>query len=178
LQQLRQRLQAILRPGYSVARIIGDEFLLLLESTDTESAVGMTDKVQQLLLKPLHVATHDFALDCRIGIACYPVDGNAPEELLRRAGIAMQDAADMASHLQVYRRGRDDAQQRQIRLIRDLRHAPGKAELLLHYQPKLDIADGQVRQAEALLRWQHPALGMVSPASLFRWPNGLAASSC
>lgn len=163
LQQLSQRLQEILRPGDSVARLIGDEFLLLLENTDTESAVGMADKVQQLLLKPLHVATHDFALDCRIGIACYPVDGNAPEELLRRAGIAMQDAADMASHLQVYQRGRDDAQQRQIRLIRDLRHAPGKAELLLHYQPKLDIADGQVRQAEALLRWQHPALGMVSP---------------
>ncbi|MDX1300386.1 MAG: EAL domain-containing protein, partial [Pseudomonas sp.] len=88
---------------------------------------------------------------------------NAPEELLRRATIAMQDAASMASHLQVYQRGRDDAQQRQIRLIRDLRHAPDKAELQLHYQPKLNIADSQVRQAEALLRWQHPELGMVSP---------------
>ena len=163
LQQLSRRLQAILRPGDSVARIIGDEFLLLLENTDSDSAVGIADKVQQLLLKPLRVATHDFALDCRIGIASYPVDGNAPEELLRRASIAMQDAAGMASHLQVYQRGRDDAQQRQIRLIRDLRHAPSKAELLLHYQPKLDIAAGQVRQAEALLRWQHPALGMVSP---------------
>jgi diguanylate cyclase (GGDEF)-like protein len=163
LQQLSRRLQAILRPGDSVARIIGDEFLLLLENTDSDSAVGIADKVQQLLLKPLRVATHDFALDCRIGIASYPVDGNAPEELLRRASIAMQDAAGMASHLQVYQRGRDDAQQRQIRLIRDLRHAPSKAELLLHYQPKLDIAAGQVRQAEALLRWQHPVLGMVSP---------------
>ncbi|WP_339412150.1 putative bifunctional diguanylate cyclase/phosphodiesterase [Pseudomonas sp. EA_35y_Pfl2_R5] len=163
LQQLSRRLQAILRPGDSVARIIGDEFLLLLENTDSDSAVGIADKVQQLLLKPLRVATHDFALDCRIGIASYPVDGNAPEELLRRASIAMQDAAGMVSHLQVYQRGRDDAQQRQIRLIRDLRHAPSKAELLLHYQPKLDIAAGQVRQAEALLRWQHPVLGMVSP---------------
>ncbi|MFI8383180.1 putative bifunctional diguanylate cyclase/phosphodiesterase [Pseudomonas sp. NPDC079086] len=163
LQQLSRRLQAILRPGDSVARIIGDEFLLLLENTDSDNAVGIADKVQQLLLKPLRVATHDFALDCRIGIASYPVDGSAPEELLRRASIAMQDAAGMASHLQVYQRGRDDAQQRQIRLIRDLRHAPDKAELLLHYQPKLDIAAGQVRQAEALLRWQHPVLGMVSP---------------
>ena len=163
LQQLSRRLQAILRPGDSVARIIGDEFLLLLENTDSDSAVGIADKVQQLLLKPLRVATHDFTLDCRIGIASYPVDGNAPEELLRRASIAMQDAAGMPSHLQVYQRGRDDAQQRQIRLIRDLRHASERAELLLHYQPKLDIAAGQVRQAEALLRWQHPVLGMVSP---------------
>ena len=163
LQQLSRQLQGILRPGDSVARIIGDEFLLLLENADSDSAVGIADTLQQLLLKPLRVASHDVALDCRIGIASYPVDGNAPEELLRRAAIAMQDAAGMASHLQVYQRGRDDAQQRQIRLIRDLRHAPSKAELLLHYQPKLDIASGRVRQAEALLRWQHPELGMVSP---------------
>ena len=163
LQQLSQRLQATLRPGDSLARIIGDEFLLLLEHGDSESAVGIADKVQHVLLKPLRVASHDFALDCRIGIASYPVDGHAPEELLRRASIAMQDAASMPSHMQVYQRGRDAAQQRQIRLIRDLRHAPGKAELLLHYQPKLDIAAGHVRQAEALLRWQHPELGMISP---------------
>lgn len=163
LQQLSRQLQGILRPGDSVARIIGDEFLLLLENADSDSAVGIADTLQQLLLKPLRVASHDVALDCRIGIASYPVDGNAPEELLRRAAIAMQDAAGMASHLQVYQRGRDDAQQRQIRLIRDLRHAPSKAELLLHYQPKLDIASGRVWQAEALLRWQHPELGMVSP---------------
>ncbi|CAN7204100.1 EAL domain-containing protein [Pseudomonas sp. LjRoot71] len=163
LQQMSRRLQATLRPGDSVARIIGDEFLLLLENTDSDSAVGIADKVQQLLLKPLRVGSHDVTLDCRIGIASYPVDGNAPEDLLRRAAIAMQDAAGLASHLQVYQRGRDDAQQRQIRLIRDLRHAASKGELLLHYQPKLDIAAGLVRQAEALLRWQHPVLGMVSP---------------
>lgn len=163
LQQMSRRLQATLRPGDSVARIIGDEFLLLLENTDSDSAVGIADKVQQLLLKPLRVGSHDVTLDFRIGIASYPVDGNAPEDLLRRAAIAMQDAAGLASHLQVYQRGRDDAQQRQIRLIRDLRHAASKGELLLHYQPKLDIAAGLVRQAEALLRWQHPALGMVSP---------------
>ena len=163
LQQLSQRLQGTLRPGDSVARIIGDEFLMLLENTDSDSAVGIADRIQQLLVAPLRVASHEFAMACRIGIACYPADGNAPEELLRRATIAMQDAASMASHLQVYQRGRDDAQQRQIRLIRDLRHAPDKAELQLHYQPKLNIADSQVRQAEALLRWQHPELGMVSP---------------
>lgn len=163
MQQLSRRLQAVLRPGDTVARIIADEFLLVLENTDSDTGVGIADKVQQLLLQPFRVGIQDIALDCRIGIASYPVDGNAPDELLRRAAIAMQDAAGLASRLQIYQRGRDDARQRQIRLIRDLRHAPGKAELLLHYQPKLDIAGGQVRQAEALLRWQHPELGMVSP---------------
>jgi diguanylate cyclase (GGDEF)-like protein len=163
LQHLSQRLQATLCPGDSVARIIGDEFLLLLESADSSSAVGIADRLQQLLLKPMQIGNQDITLECRMGIASYPVDGSSAEELLRRATIAMQDASGTASHLQVYQHGRDDAQQRQIRLIRELRHAPEKAELLLHYQPKLDIASDQVRQAEALLRWQHPELGMVSP---------------
>lgn len=163
LQQLSQRLQGMLRPGDSVARIIGDEFLLLLENSDSDSAVGVADRVQHLLLRPLQVGGHDFNLECRMGIASYPEDGNAPEELLRRATIAMQDVAGSGGYLQVYQRGRDADQQRQIQLIRDLRHAPERAELQLHYQPKLDLASGVVRQAEALLRWQHPQLGMVSP---------------
>ena len=163
LQQLSQRLQGMLRPGDSVARIIGDEFLLLLENSDSDSAVGVADRVQQMLLTPLRVGVHDFTLECRMGIASYPEDGSAPEELLRRATIAMQDVAGSGSYLQIYQRGRDADQQRQIQLIRDLRHAPERAELQLHYQPKLDLASGVVRQAEALLRWQHPELGMVSP---------------
>ncbi|TWC34638.1 diguanylate cyclase/phosphodiesterase [Pseudomonas sp. SJZ079] len=163
LQQLSRRLQATLRPGDSLARLVADEFLLLLENTDTDSAVAMADKLQQLLIKPVSIGTLDIALDCRIGIAAYPADGMTPEDLLRRASIAMQDAAQLPGRLQVYQQGRDTAQQRQISLIRDLPRAPAQGELLLHYQPKLDIRTGTVRQAEALLRWQHPQLGMVSP---------------
>ncbi|MBG0839497.1 putative bifunctional diguanylate cyclase/phosphodiesterase [Ectopseudomonas toyotomiensis] len=163
LQQLARRLQATLRPGDSLARLVGDEFLLLLEQCDGDSAVASADRLHQLLLKPLRIGTLDVALDCRIGIAAYPADGDTPDDLLRRARIAMQDAAQHSGRLQLYQQGRDAAQQRQIRLIRDLRHAAAQGQLLLHYQPKLDIREGLVRQAEALLRWQHPQLGMVSP---------------
>ena len=163
LQQLGRRLQAALRPGDSLARLIADEFLLQLDNCDSDSAVAIADKLQQLLLKPLHIGTQDVILDCRFGIAAFPGDGDNPEDLLRRAGIAMQDAAQQPGRMQLYQRGRDDARQRQMLLIRDLRRAPESGELLLHYQPKLDIASGRVRQAEALLRWQHPQLGMVSP---------------
>ena len=152
-----------LRPGDSLARLLGDEFLLLLEQCDGDSAVASADRLHQLLLKPLRIGTQDVALDCRIGIAAYPADGDTPDDLLRRARIAMQDAAQQPGRLQLYQQGRDAAQQRQIRLIRDLRHAAAQGQLLLHYQPKLDIREGRVRQAEALLRWQHPQLGMVSP---------------
>lgn len=163
LQQLSRRLQATLRPGDSLARLVADEFLLLLENTNSDSAVATADKLHQLLIKPLRIGTVDIALDCRIGIVAYPADGLTPDDLLRRASIVMQDAAKLPGRVQVYQQGRDAAQQRQISLIRDLPRAPAQGELLLHYQPKLDIRGGTVRQAEALLRWQHPQLGMVSP---------------
>ncbi|WP_338572381.1 EAL domain-containing protein [Pseudomonas canadensis] len=164
LLTVSQRLQAALRPGDTLAHLIADEFLLLLEGAGSDEAVGMADKLQQLLLRPQRINGHDLALDCRLGIAAYPADGESPQTLLERAAIAMKDAAQMPGRLQIYEQGRDLAHRRQITLIRDLRHAPNQGQLLLHYQPKLDIRQGHVRQAEALLRWQHPQFGMVSPA--------------
>ncbi|MEO8489866.1 EAL domain-containing protein [Pseudomonas sp.] len=164
LLDVSRRLQAALRPGDTLAHLIADEFLLLLEGAGSDEAVGVADKLQQLLLRPQRIGGHDLALDCRLGIASYPADGESAPTLLERAAIAMKDAAQMPGRLQVYEQGRDLAHRRQITLIRDLRHAPGQGQLLLHYQPKLDIRQGHVRQAEALLRWQHPQFGMVSPA--------------
>ena len=164
LLQTSRRLEAVLRPGDTLAHLIADEFLLLLDGAGSDEAVGMADKLQQLLLRPQRINGHDLALDCRLGIAAYPADGESAHTLLERAAIAMKDAAQMPGRLQVYEQGRDLAHRRQITLIRDLRHAPSQGQLLLHYQPKLDIRQGHVRQAEALLRWQHPQFGMVSPA--------------
>ncbi|MBF6026492.1 EAL domain-containing protein [Pseudomonas sp. P115] len=164
LLQTSRRLEAVLRPGDTLAHLIADEFLLLLDGAGSDEAVGMADKLQQLLLRPQRINGHDLALDCRLGIAAYPADGESAHTLLERAAIAMKDAAQMPGRLQIYEQGRDLAHRRQITLIRDLRHAPSQGQLLLHYQPKLDIRQGHVRQAEALLRWQHPQFGMVSPA--------------
>ncbi len=163
LQQVSRRLQAVLRPGDSLARLLADEFLLMVDGSDRDSAVATADQLQQLLIKPLRVGSHDIALDCAIGIAVYPDDGATPDELLRRANLAMRDAASAPGRLQLYQHGREDDHERQITLIRDLRRAAEAGELVLHYQPKLNIKEGHVRQAEALLRWQHPQYGMVSP---------------
>lgn len=163
LQQVSRRLQAVLRPGDSLARLLADEFLLMVDGSDRDSAVASADQLQQLLIKPLRVGTHDIALDCAIGIAVYPQDGATPDELLRRANLAMRDAATAPGRLQLYQHGREDDHERQINLIRDLRRAAEGGELVLHYQPKLNIKEGHVRQAEALLRWEHPQYGMVSP---------------
>jgi diguanylate cyclase (GGDEF)-like protein len=164
LQVIGQQLQLPMRPGDTVARLSGNEFLLLIHNAETDTAVAVADRLQRLLLKPQRIGDHDLALDASIGIAVYPASGDSPSELLQRAGIARQDAAQLPGRLQVYEDGRDLAHQRQISLIRDLRHAARNGELTLQYQPKLDIRNGRVRQAEALLRWQHPQFGSVSPA--------------
>jgi diguanylate cyclase (GGDEF)-like protein len=164
LQRAGEMLQGVLRPGDTLAHLIAGEFLLLLENFDCDSAVAAADRIQQLLGVQQHIGTHDVIMECLIGITAYPMDGQVAEELLSRASIAMGDAKTLPGRLQVYQQGRDLAHQRQISLIRDLRYAAANNELVLNYQPKLDIRSGHVRQAEALLRWHHPQFGMVSPA--------------
>nr|WP_284738965.1 EAL domain-containing protein [Pseudomonas sp. CG7] len=164
LRQTGQQTQPLLHPGDTVAHLIAEEFLVLLDGMDSDAAVALADRLQQVLLKPQHINGHDLALDCRLGIAAFPADGQNAQTLLERASIAMKDAAQMPGHLQIYQHGRDLAHRRQIALIRDLRHAANNGELLLHYQPKMDILKSHVHQAEGLLRWQHPQLGPISPA--------------
>uniref|UniRef100_UPI000F0177DD diguanylate cyclase domain-containing protein n=1 Tax=Pseudomonas viridiflava TaxID=33069 RepID=UPI000F0177DD len=164
LLQVGQRLQSTLRAGDTVARLSANEFLLLLDQTTSDGAVATGDALQRLFSEPQRIDNHDIALECCIGITVYPENGNSAQELVNRAAIAREDAAFLPGRLQIYQDGRDLAHQRQISLIRDLRKAPQNGELMLHYQPKLDIRQGTVRQAEALLRWSHPQFGNVSPA--------------
>jgi diguanylate cyclase (GGDEF)-like protein len=164
LRLISEQLKLPLRPGDTVARLSDNEFLLLVHNAETDSAVAVADRLQRLLVKPQRIGEQDIAMDACIGIAAYPADGDSAAELLRRASIARQDASQLPGRLQVYVEGRDVAHQRQISLIRDLRQAPRNGELALHYEPKLDIRNGRVTQAEALLRWQHPQFGSVSPA--------------
>lgn len=163
LRELTQRLQAGLQPGDHLARMLSDEFLLIVNDTSADNAFSAAVAVQQALALPVRVAELEMRIEAHIGVAGYPDDAGSVDELLRRARIAMQDAAHLPDGLQLYQHGRDDAHQRQITLIRDLRHAAQAGELLLHFQPKVDLARGQVYQAEALLRWNHPVYGPVSP---------------
>ena len=98
LRQTGQRLQESLHPGDTVAHLIADEFLLLLDGFDSDAAVAVADRIQQLLLKPQHINGHDLALDCRLGIAAFPADGQSAQTLLERASIAMKDAAQLPGH--------------------------------------------------------------------------------
>ncbi|MBN2974628.1 putative bifunctional diguanylate cyclase/phosphodiesterase [Pseudomonas lactucae] len=148
----------------TAARITGSEFLLLLENTEVDRAVARADRLYALLTEPQRIGNDELRHEVSIGIAAYPADGQQVEELISRAAIARHDAAAFPGYLQIYQQDRDLAHQRQITLIRDLRRAAVEGDLYLCYQPKLDLKHGHVGQAEALLRWHHPTLGLVSPA--------------
>jgi len=164
LREASRCLLSTLSASDTAARITGSEFLLLLENTEIDRVVALADRLYGLLTEPQRIGGDELRHEVSIGIAAYPADGQQVEELISRAAIARHDAAAFPGYLQIYQQDRDLAHQRQISLIRDLRRAPTEGELYLCYQPKLDLHHGHVSQAEALLRWQHPTLGLVSPA--------------
>ncbi|WP_421551914.1 putative bifunctional diguanylate cyclase/phosphodiesterase [Pseudomonas yamanorum] len=164
LREASRCLLSSLSASDTAARITGSEFLLLLENTEIDRVVALADRLYGLLTEPQRIGGDELRHEVSIGIAAYPADGQQVEELISRAAIARHDAAAFPGYLQIYQQDRDLAHQRQISLIRDLRRAPTEGELYLCYQPKLDLHHGHVSQAEALLRWQHPTLGLVSPA--------------
>ena len=164
LREASRCLSMSLLASDTAARITGSEFLVLLENTEIDRAVARADRLYALLTETQRIGHDEVRHEVSIGIAAYPADGQQVEELISRAAIARHDAASLPGHLQIYQQHRELAHQRQITLIRDLRRAVVEGELFLCYQPKLDLNHGHVRQAEALLRWQHPTLGQVSPA--------------
>jgi EAL domain-containing protein (putative c-di-GMP-specific phosphodiesterase class I)/GGDEF domain-containing protein len=163
LRSVGPTLEPLLRAGDTLAHLMGGEYLILLEGVDAQLAVATADRMQQALLKARQVEGHTFSLDAGIGIAVFPDDGQNADVLVSRATIARNDASALAGRLQLYKQGRDLVHQREVSLIHDLRSAAEQGELLLHYQPKLDLRTGTVHEAEALLRWLHPQFGMVSP---------------
>lgn len=162
-QALAQQLLELRRPGLSVARLLDDRFAVLLEEASAAELITLADQCQQRLSQLRDWQGEALGLQVHIGVASYPQDAHSSEALLHCALAALHEAQMHHEPVQVYEQAKDAARQRQIILVRDLRQAAERGELQLHYQPKLNLRDGQIRQAEALLRWQHAELGWVSP---------------
>ncbi|WP_372096905.1 EAL domain-containing protein [Tistrella mobilis] len=177
LRQLGRRLETALAPGEIAARLLADEFLVLMPGTDQARAMIAADRIQRLFAVPQQVGGTDMSIACRVGIVIHPDDARTAEDLLRRAAIAMQDAARLPRRIQLYQAGRDDDHRRRIALIRDLRHAAEHGEFRLLYQPKIHVATGRLVAAEALIRWQHPTYGMISPAEFIPLAEQSGATS-
>ena len=159
------RLRACLDHGDTVARLGGDEFLLLLSDAPEAPAAAVLQRVQQTVAAPVTLAGQALTVTCSIGVSVYPVDGAEPQQLLKHADIAMYRAKESGrDQLQFYEAAMHTRITERAMIEAELRHALARDQLSLHYQPKLDLRSGALVGMEALLRWRHPTLGMVSPA--------------
>ncbi|MFT3666514.1 putative bifunctional diguanylate cyclase/phosphodiesterase [Piscinibacter sp.] len=164
LEQVGIRLRSIARAADVAARVGGDEFLMLLPGVSSQDSVARVAKALiELLSRPYKVDEREVNISCSVGVALYP-DGCKPNKLVPRADAAMYAAkrAGGTRHAFFLPEMDHDAKQN-FELARDLRRALANNELELYFQPKVDARSGQVTAAEALLRWNHPRLGVVMP---------------
>lgn len=145
-----------------LARIGEDELLLLLRNADAEHAADVAHRIGVALYRPMDFERAQLDVRGGVGIALYPGHGDDPDELMRRAKVAMYSAGP--GGYAVYSGMRDDERRRRLALIGDLRRAIDDDELSLYCQPKVEMASRRLCGAEALMRWRHPRHGMISPA--------------
>jgi diguanylate cyclase (GGDEF)-like protein len=168
LRQVGPRLRDALRGEDFLARLGGDEFAVLLPATGGDEALALADRLRELLLQPFTVAGVRLHVGVSVGVATTPVPATTVQELLHCADVAMYTAKSAREGVHVYvpdpvtgTAGGD-----RLRTMEELRTALTDDELVVFLQPQLDLRDGSIVGAEALVRWQHPTRGLLSPAEL------------
>ena len=166
LKQVAERLRQSARESDLIARLGGDEFVLLIEDvTDSSVAAGVAKKILSSLLVPVRIGKHECRVTGSIGIATYPIDGTDTPTLMRHADMAMYRAKEEGkNNFQLYSAETSPMSVENLLLESHLARALERKEFTVQYQPKVDIRSGEVRGAEALLRWWNMELGTVSPA--------------
>jgi diguanylate cyclase (GGDEF)-like protein len=164
LIETARRIGQKIRMQDTISRVGGDEFVLLADVGEPTDAATMAEKLLILIRDPFQIDGHELRMSVSIGIAMYPGNGASQHELLTNADAAMYHAkslgrdsfsffdASMNSHVHAH-----------LELIQDLRRAVDRRELILYYQPKFEAPNGPAIGAEALIRWQHPTLGLIQP---------------
>jgi diguanylate cyclase (GGDEF)-like protein/PAS domain S-box-containing protein len=163
LVELGRRLKAAVRDSDTVARLGGDEFGVLLPNASVHDVVRVVERMQAAIEAPIVLLGLALSLEASIGIAMYPDDGTDVETLLGCADGAMYCSKEEKSGWAFYDHSRVRQDTARLTLMGELRRALDERELVLYYQPKANLADGEVHSVEALLRWNHPVRGLVPP---------------
>jgi diguanylate cyclase (GGDEF)-like protein len=166
LREVGLRLREDLRSQDTLARIGGDEFVLLVQLMQPDDAMGLAERQVALINRMFTVAGHELKISASIGIALFPGNGNNPEELLMNADAAMYHAKSMGKNgYSFFDVSMNTNARKQLQLLQDLRNALEHQQFCLHYQPKFDAISGRAVGAEALLRWEHPQQGLLLPVT-------------
>ncbi|OAI07525.1 EAL domain-containing protein [Methylomonas methanica] len=165
LQEVSERLKTSVRTHDSLARLGGDEFIVLLSNINLiDDVARIAQKTIEILTQPFSIEGNDIVITASVGISIYPEDGDTSQNLLMNADTAMYLAKERGkNNYQFYTKEMTARSLERMTIERGLRHALLNNELLLHYQPQIDSSSGCIVSAEALVRWQHPEWGLVSP---------------
>jgi len=167
LIDVAQRIGARVRQQDTVARVGGDEFVVLAYVDDPEDAGTLANALLEVVREPFMAGGHELRVSTSIGIAIYPGDGGNQHDLLTNADAAMYHAKGLGRNAYSFFEPSMNADvHQQLQLVQDLRRAVERHELVLHYQPKFNAPNGPIMGVEALVRWQHPQRGLV-PADEF-----------
>lgn len=166
LREIGRRLADSIRPGDTVARVAGDEFMVVLADVVSENDVASwARRLLGVVAAPMPADGQEVVVTASLGVALFPKDGESAELLLKNADAAMYRAKELGRNsVQFYAPEMNARMLERLELESALRRALERQEFILHYQPKVELINGQVVGAEALIRWRHPFLGMVSPA--------------
>jgi diguanylate cyclase (GGDEF)-like protein/PAS domain S-box-containing protein len=163
IREVSTRLRATLRASDTLARLGGDEYAILLPDADLLGATYTAAKLSYALEPPIDLGSQRFHVGASIGIALYPDHTDDPDALLRHADVAMYTAKAGNSGYAIYQIEADSNSPTRLALSVDLREAIASDALVLHYQPQMRLASGSIDGLEALVRWNHPELGMIPP---------------
>jgi diguanylate cyclase (GGDEF)-like protein/PAS domain S-box-containing protein len=177
LRLVASRLQRTLRETDTVARIGGDEFIVILANTELREDVSiLADKIMKSLALPFHLRDHELFVTTSLGGCMYPEDDLDTESMMKKADIAMYHAKALGrNNFQFYDSQMDQNASRRFVISNSLRKGLERQEFRLYYQPKVDMSSGRIVAMEALIRWEHPELGLLSPLEFIQLAeeNGL-----
>ena len=165
LCHVAKRLKEAVRDTDTVARFGGDEFVVMLtQVSEQNNVMAVIDNISAALTAPYELGDRRFNLSASVGVSLYPLHSDDSDTLIRYADIAMYQAKKSGNSCTIYtsEMGQEDVDT--LELENDLHQALDHRQLSLHYQPKVNLRTGQIAGCEALLRWQHPHRGMISPA--------------
>lgn len=163
LRHVAKVLGNVLRPGDTLARLGGDEFGLVLPGVDPCTARPVLERVQHALAEDFEIDGVTVSSEASIGLAFWPTDATAADELLRHADLAMHAAKQTGHAILEYTTDMIHFSPDRLALMSQMRHAIENDEFVLYFQPKLDLQTNTISGAEALLRWRHPTRGLMLP---------------